>query len=111
MTLAGVQVSATGIASLHVRVYRVNFDDPVCLKSIVPRAHNTTHTADARGKVPWGSGMTLYITKQAIIRTYDNYFRTPSTWGPRGQGVSRVKTMIKSLGDHQMAPSESYGRR
>ena len=32
------------------------------------------------------------------------------TWGPQGQGVRGVKTMVKSVGDRQIPRLESYGR-
>ena len=39
-------------------------------------------------------------------------FSVPTlTWGPQGQGVRGVKTMVKSVGDRQIPRLESYGRR
>ena len=34
-----------------------------------------------------------------------------TTWGPRGQGVRGVKTMVKTVGGRLIALLESYGRR
>ena len=33
------------------------------------------------------------------------------TWGPQGEEVRGVKTMVKSVGDRQITHLESYGRR
>jgi hypothetical protein len=30
------------------------------------------------------------------------------TWGPHGKGLRGVKTMVQSVGDHQITPLESY---
>jgi hypothetical protein len=38
-------------------------------------------------------------------------FSRIETWGPQGQGVRGVKTMVKSVGDRQIPRLESYGRR
>ena len=33
------------------------------------------------------------------------------TWGAQGQGVRKVKTMVKTVGGRRMALLESYGKR